>query len=194
MARYILGLGQREPSERTPLSVRPRYLPDSAREASGAIVPAYGIHRQRRQRWLGVTTERSLLLRAPTLSLAEGRCRKGRRCGRLPTFLVIWWRRVGRAPTRDQGHRPDAVGSLLITGVALAPENAGGTRSRSLDSPTGTLLGTTEAFCARKATRLLDTLRLPVPPTPGVRRSLIFPNAGGERTVAVLLSTLHLER
>ncbi|MBK8058851.1 MAG: hypothetical protein IPK33_13710 [Gemmatimonadetes bacterium] len=40
MARYILGLGQREPSEATPLPARGRYLPpDSASGTSGAIVP-----------------------------------------------------------------------------------------------------------------------------------------------------------
>ncbi|MBK8060759.1 MAG: hypothetical protein IPK33_23555 [Gemmatimonadetes bacterium] len=82
--------------------------PDSASATSGAIVLRTAYTDNGANGRLGVTTETSLLLRAPTLSLAEGELSEGGGgAGRLPTFTVIWWRRVGRAPTRGSGHRPD---------------------------------------------------------------------------------------
>ncbi|MBK7833658.1 MAG: ThuA domain-containing protein [Gemmatimonadetes bacterium] len=198
MARYILGLGQREPSEATPLPARGRYLPpDSASGTSGAIVLRAAYTDNGANGRLGVTTETSLLLRAPTLSLAEGELSEGaavREVADIPGDLVAASRSGAHA--RIRGIDLTAVGSLLITGVALAPENAvGGTIEVRLDSPTGTLLGTTEAL-RPKGDKRLDTLRLPVPPTPGVHDVyLIFRNAqAASGQLLFFLSTLHLER
>ncbi|MBK8062618.1 MAG: hypothetical protein IPK33_33315 [Gemmatimonadetes bacterium] len=71
-------MGQREPSAATLLPARGRYLPpDSASGTSGAIVLRAAYTDNGANGRLGVTTETSLLLRAPTLSLAEGSARKG---------------------------------------------------------------------------------------------------------------------
>lgn len=179
MVRYILGLVQREATAAVPLPVRGRYLPpDSASATSGAIVLRAAYTDNGANGRLGVTSDASLLLRAPTLLLAEGELSQGtavREVAQIPGDVVAVT--LSGAHVRLKEIDLTGVGAMVIGGVALAPEGAtGGTIEVRLDSLNGALLGASEAL-RPKAEKGLDRLRVTVPATKGVHDLyLIFRN------------------
>jgi cytochrome c len=180
MVRYILGLAPREPAAVVPLALRGRYLPpDSASATSGAIVLRATYTDNGANGRLGVTTETSLLLRAPTLALAEGELSEGAATQEVEGIPgdVVAVRRSG-AHVRLRGIDLTAIGAVVIAGWAPARGNAaGGMIELRLDSLNGPLVGATEAFAAA-GDQAIDRRRLYVPATPGVHDLfLVFRNA-----------------
>lgn len=198
MVRYILGLAQREATAATPIPARGRYLPpDSASATSGAIVLRAAYTDNGANGRLGVTSETSLLLRAPTLTLAEGEPSEGAAVQEVAEIAgdVVAVTRSG-AHAMLKGIDLTGISAMVISGVALAPESAaGGTIEVRLDSLTGPLLGTTEAL-RPKGDKRLDQLRLPIPPTPALRDVyFVFRNAQAANGPLLFhVATVHLER
>ena len=192
MVRYILGLAPRESAAMTPLPVRGRYLPpDSASATSGGIVLRATYTDNGANGRLGVTTETSRLLRAPTLALAEGELSEGvatKEVAGIPGDVVAVSR--SGAHLRLRGIDLTGIGGVAIAGVALAADNAaGGTIEVRLDSLSGPLVGTTEAMGA-KGDKALDRRRVPVPATPGVHDLyLVFRNERATRGQLLLYVT-----
>jgi cytochrome c len=149
MVAYILGLGQRASAPSLPPSGE--YTPPAAQSADGqppqgAVVLRASYTDQGANGLPGATTEKTLVLRAPTIVIATGEVGEGTSKMQVPQFPVAMtmpsksgsWARLDELDLTG-------IGAVVITAMVPSQYGAiGGKVEVHADSATGPLLGETE--------------------------------------------------
>jgi cytochrome c len=149
MASYIMSLGGARAGVPS-LPVRGSYAPPLAPNApaQGAVMLRAAYTDRGANGLPGASAEKTLVLRAPTVVISTGELAEGiqkMKAPQMPTEMTI----VSRSGSHSKLAGIDLTGVSAVSILGIAPGNygaVGGTVEVRADSPTGTLLGTTEAI------------------------------------------------
>ena len=144
---YVLSLGGAAPTTPT-LPVSGEYTPPAA--PNGAAQGAVALHATYTDRGAhglpGASAEKTLVLRAPTVTLATGELSQGVRRMKVPQ-MPVEMSMISKSGAYAKLAQVDLTGVSAVSVLATAPANfgaAGGVLEVRLDSATGPLQGTAE--------------------------------------------------